>query len=167
MTRICSQLTNSKLPLQGQKNVEVKEEKNDEKNLYRDISTFHFWNKLIFGNKKNFRNDENFEKSTYSGNRPFWVMENFDALKLLEKTFVWSFLKKMTFSRKREFREIDFSKDRCFRGIELFKKTIFILVTQDPVQPLCNQVQITDKEILEQEDKGNNNESYAWVIHSF
>ena len=38
MTRICSQLTNSKLPLQGQKNVEAKEEKNDEKNLYRDIS---------------------------------------------------------------------------------------------------------------------------------
>ena len=67
----------------------------------------------------------------------------------------------MTFSRKREFREIDFSKDRCFRVIDLFKKTIFILVTQDPVQPLCNQVQITDKEILEQEDKGNNNESYA------
>lgn len=63
MTRICSQLTNSKLPLQGQKNVEAKEEKNDEKNLYRDI------------------------------------------------------------------------------------------MTQDPVQPLCNQVQITDKEILEQEDK--------------
>ena len=42
MTRICSQLTNSKLPLQGQKNVEVKEEKNDEKNLYRDISTSYF-----------------------------------------------------------------------------------------------------------------------------
>ena len=35
----------------------------------------------------------------------------------------------------------------------------FILVTQDPVQPLCNQVQITDKEILEQEDKGENYES--------
>ena len=52
MTRICSQLTNSKLPLQGQKNVEVKEEKNDEKNLYRDISTFHFRNKGLFGNEK-------------------------------------------------------------------------------------------------------------------
>ena len=36
----------------------------------------------------------------------------------------------------------------------------FISVTQDPVQPLCNQVQITDKEILEQEDKGKNDESY-------
>ena len=40
----------------------------------------------------------------------------------------------------------------------------FISVTQDPVQPLCNQVQITDKEILEQEDKGKNDESYKWVI---
>ena len=37
-------------------------------------------------------------------------------------------------------------------------------MTQDPVQPLCNQVQITDKEILEQEDKGKNDESYEWVI---
>ena len=53
MTRICSQLTNSKLPLQGQKNVEVKEEKNDEKNLYRDISTH------------NFRVDGNFVKSFF------------------------------------------------------------------------------------------------------
>ena len=47
MTRICSQLTNSKLPLQGQKNVEVKEEKNDEKNLYRDISTHNFRKKIF------------------------------------------------------------------------------------------------------------------------
>ena len=53
--------------------------------------------------------------------------------------------------------------------IEIFEKSsfptkqlfrAFILVTQDPVQPLCNQVQITDKEILEQEDKGENYESY-------
>ena len=47
-----------------------------------------------------------------------------------------------------------FSRNRPFQEI-------FILVTQDPVQPLCNQVQITDKEILEQEDKGNKDESYA------
>lgn len=65
MTRICGQLLNSKLPLQGQKNSEMKDEKleKEEKNLYRDI------------------------------------------------------------------------------------------MTQDPVQPLCNHVQISDKEILEQEDK--------------
>ena len=55
MTRICSQLTNSKLPLQGQKNVEVKEEKNDEKNLYRDISTFyHYFETKVFRAIDNF-----------------------------------------------------------------------------------------------------------------
>lgn len=108
MTRICSQLTNSKLPLQGQKNVEVKEEKNDEKNLYRDISTPNFRKKW------NFRVDRNFE---------------------------------------------NFFFERIFSTNRQLKKN-FILVTQDPVQPLCNQVQITDKEILEQEDKGRNYESY-------
>ena len=110
MTRICSQLTNSKLPLQGQKNVEVKEEKNDEKNLYRDIST------------PNFRKKWNFcELTEISGN---------------------IFFERSMFSTNRQFQEN------------------IILVTQDPVQPLCNQVQITDKEILEQEDKGKNDESY-------
>ena len=102
------------MPLQGQKNVEVKEEKNDEKNLYRDIST------------PNFRKNEIFELTEISRNR--------------------------------------LSRDRCFRRIGNFRKTIFLLVTQDPVQPLCNQVQITDKEILEQEDKGKNDESYKSVI---
>ena len=54
------------------------------------------------------------------------------------------------------FGESSFSTKKLFRA--------YILVTQDPVQPLCNQVQITDKEILEQEDKGENYESYKWVI---
>ena len=98
------------MPLQGQKNVEVKEEKNDEKNLYRDIST------------PNFRKKSNIRKKG-----------------IFEKSF---FFRKIFF----------FSTNRQFKN--------FILVTQDPVQPLCNQVQITDKEILEQEDKGKNDESY-------
>lgn len=86
MTRICSQLTNSKLPLQGQKNVEVKEEKNDEKNLYRDISTPNFRKKWIFRyiiyfeksafqkffvREGHFRGDGNFEKTIYSRSRRF------------------------------------------------------------------------------------------------
>ena len=69
----------------------------------------------------------------------------------------------MTFSRNCNFRDIDEIRKIDFFDESAFSR-IFILVTQDPVQPLCNQVQITDKEILEQEDKGKNDESYKWVI---
>ena len=65
----------------------------------------------------------------------------------------------MTFSRNCNFRDIDEIRKIDFFDESAFSR-IFILVTQDPVQPLCNQVQITDKEILEQEDKGKNDESY-------
>ena len=99
MTRICSQLTNSKLPLQGQKNVEVKEEKNDEKNLYRDISTFYH-----FFENKFFRVIDNFEElaiskarlfhwSTFSGNRLFQQnnffrpIDNFEKLSTSKTSF--------------------------------------------------------------------------------
>lgn len=75
------------MPLQGQKNVEVKEEKNDEKNLYRDISTSHF------------REINLFEESTFSSSGKF-------------RRF--SFLEKMTFLRNREFREIDFFDESTF-----------------------------------------------------
>ena len=68
MTRICSQLTNSKLPLQGQKNVDVKEEKNDEKNLYRDISMFRNSRK-----SRNFRIVEIFGESIFSMKQPWTV----------------------------------------------------------------------------------------------
>lgn len=54
------------MPLQGQKNVEVKEEKNDEKNLYRDISTHNF---RVDGNfvKSFFRKIDVFDESAISG----------------------------------------------------------------------------------------------------
>jgi len=137
MTRICSQLTNSKLPLQGQKNVEVKEEKNDEKNLYRDISTFHF-RKWIFGNKKfseikkfselkkfskwrKFREINLFGKSTFSSGGKFRRFSFLEKMTFSKDRY----FREIDFSKDRYFREIDFSKDRCFRGIELFKNLYF------------------------------------------
>lgn len=89
-------------------------------------------------------------KKCWSQRRKKWRKESLSRYKYAQ------------FSSRRKFREIVFSKDRCFRRIKLQEN--FTLVTQDPVQPLCNQVQITDKEILEQEDKGKNDESYKWVI---
>ena len=87
--------------------------------------------------------------------------------------YVLSFLRRQFFRVIDNFGKSAVSKTRLFRAIDNFGKSScptkqlfrsIILVTQDPVQPLCNQVQITDKEILEQEDKGENYESYKWVI---
>lgn len=69
-----------------------------------------FSKQRTFRKWKNYRNDENFEKSTYSRNRPFWVVENFDA---------------SAFSKKWRFRgSVNFEK-LIFRKIDVFEESTF------------------------------------------